>query len=61
MKAKSMVIPLAVLLLVLASSVAPAEATEKVPFEAHPWTDYDYPYLKIVGWLSYIYGEEETP
>jgi len=64
MKAKSMVIPLAVLLLVLASSVAPAEAegAEKVPIPpTYPWKTYDYPYLRIEGWLIRVYGEEETP
>jgi len=63
MKAKSMVIPLAVLLLVLASSVAPAEAegAEKVPIVAYPWIAYGYPYLRIEGWRIREYGEEETP
>jgi len=63
MKAKSIVIPSAVLLVVLSSafSVAPVVAvTEKVRKE--PFSMEVIPEIaRIVGWMSSTYGEKETP
>jgi len=63
MKAKSMVIQTAVLLVVLASafSAAPAQAvTEKVRKE--PFYEEVIPgEMAADGWVSWTYGEKETP
>jgi len=63
MKTKSIVIPLAVLSVVLSFtfSVVPAQAvTEKVRKE--PFEEVVIPGVaKIVGWMSWTYGEKVTP